>query len=635
MLKFNSRKAQNILFILIVGFCSSLLFVNELSADALSSEEKAQFKNKEKQLNTILSLQWGEVLFYYFSGDKMESLIRLYARESRNTLGPHQDQADLLAAGLLLDLGLASEAQTRLARIGQQNINEKLNSRLFLIMARVYFQNQNLTLARQWLAAVEDQHLSENELVRKKMMYAQLLFNEGQFVEAARELENIKNKGNLQLYAEYNHGLSLLQLNNQQAQIKGRLLLNNISNIEPVDQEQYGLIDQSKLALGLDAINANAPLKAREHFIGIRLDGLVSSDALLLLGWTYAQTGEFDTALTYWNRLAAKSTLFEPTVQEAWLAVPYAHQKLGDFELAVKGYEEAMVFQSKTLEQLNKMLADNSWRVLLLTANNNHNGADSAFFPKDFERQLIADPGFYTYLKEWQELSLFEQRLRKKLSILPTLSLVLKENESRYIQKSARVKRKLATNSSQPFIEAHQQLTVAYEQQKTKKVAQQLLSKEDYAHWLKLESAQSTVEDIPNEVGTEKIEKIRRLKGVAVWGFHRQRDENTWSAENDLTKLKLTLTELSERIKTLTALANKPRQASTVQQLRVEELMTRGDELVQQVVELQKELEQAMSIEFSAFVKQRQAALNNLAEQANLALARLRFKAIKESLNND
>ena len=632
MLKFNSSKVQNSLFILIVGFCLSLLLVNELSADGLSIEEKAQFKNKEKQLNIISSLQWGEVLYYYFSGDKMESLIRLYARESRNTLEPHQDQADLLAAGLLLDLGLASEAQARLARIGQQNLNEKLNSRLSLIMARVYFQNQNFSLARQRLTAVEEQHLSENELVRKKMMYAQLLFNEGQFVEAARELENIENKGNLKLYAEYNHGLSLLQLNNQQAQMKGRLLLNNLSNIEPVDQEQYGLIDQSKLALGLDAINANAPLKAREHFIGIRLDGLVSSDALLLLGWTYAQTGEFDTALTYWNRLAVKSTLFEPTVQEAWLAVPYAHQKLGDLELAVKGYEDAIVFQSKTLEKLNKMLAENSWRAILLTANNS---SDSAFFPKDFERQLIADPRFYTYLKEWQELSLLEERLRKNVSILPTLSLVLKENESRYIQKSARVKRKLATNSSQPFIEAHQQLTVAYEQQKTKKVAQQLLSKEDYAHWLKLESAQSTVEDIPNEVGTEKIEKIRRLKGVAEWGFHRQRDEDTWSAENDLTKLKLTLNELSERIKTLTALANKPRQASTAQQLIVEELMARGDELVQQVVELQEELEQAMSTEFSVFVKQRQAALNNLAEQANLALARLRFKAIKESLNND
>ena len=626
MLKTNLRKVQSVLLVLVVGFFTPLF----------SADENPQFKNKEKQLNVISSLEWGEVLFYYFSGDKMESLVRLYARESRNKLQPHQDQADLLAAGLLLDLGLASEAQVRLAGIGHENLNEKLNSRLSLIMARVYFQNQNLNLASQWLERVDDQHLSDNELVRKKMMYAQLLFNEGKFVEAASELENIDNKGNLQLYAEYNHGLSLLQLSNQDAQIKGRLLLSNISNIEPVDQEQYGLIDQSKLALGLDAINSNLPIKAREHFIGIRLDGLVSNDALLFLGWTYAQTEAFDTALTYWNRLAVKSTLLEPTVQEAWLAVPYAHQKLGDFELAVKGYEEAIGFQSKALEQLNKMQDEKSWRVLLLSPENKQQDSiDKAFFPQEFERQLIADPRFYSYLKEWRELSLFEDKLRKNLSILPTLSLVLKENESRYIQKSTIVKEKLLVSNNQQFIESHQQLNTELGQQKIKIIAEKLLSKEDYAHWLKLESVQLSVDGIPSEVGIEKIEKIRHLKGVAQWKFHRQRDENTWSAENDLTKLKLSLNELSQRIQSLTVLANIPRQATTAELLRIEELTQRGDNLVRLVVEIQKELEQAMSDEFLAFVKQRQVALINLAEQANVALSRLRFKAIKESLIND
>ena len=54
-----------------------------------------------------------------------------------------------------------------------------------------------------------------------------------------------------------------------------------------------------------------------------------------------------------------------------------------------------------------------------------------------------------------------------------------------------------------------------------------------------------------------------------------------------------------------------------------------------QVVIPQQELEVAMSDEFLKFVGQRQIALNSLAEQANLALARLRFKAIQESLNDD
>lgn len=620
-------KVQVLLFTLMVGSSSTFLSQQDIE------NKSDQLKVKSIQLDIVSSLAWGEVLFYYFSGDKMEALIRLYARESRNKLRPHQPQADLLAAGLLLDFGLAAEAQNRLEQIGHQNLNQKLNSRLALIMARVYFQSQDLSSSRFWLEKVDEQHLTGNELVRKKMMNAQLLFIEGRFIEAARQLENIDNKSNLQLYANYNQGLSLLKLADQAAQNNGRLLLTKISNIEPVDQEQYALVDQAKLALGLDAINLNLSLKAREFFINIRLDGLVSNDALLLLGWTYGQTDEFDKALTYWNRLANKAALFDPTVQEAWLAVPYAHQKLGDLSLAVKGYEKAVISQATALKQLDTMLQEHSWRVLLSLSENF--SSESQAFPEDFKRMLIANPRFYTFLQEWRELSLFEEKLKKSLSILPTISLVLKENDQRYVQKSTLVNQKLQDNPSQKLYQTHDKLKIEFEQQKIKPIAEKFLSQENFVHWLKLQNLRTISKNIPDEVSDEKIEKIRRLQGVAQWNFHRERDENTSAAKAGLGKLKQTLIELSERLKTLKVLANKPRKSSTSDLLRIDELLKRGDDLVAQVVILQQELEVAMSDEFLKFVGQRQIALNSLAEQANLALARLRFKAIQESLNDD
>ncbi|RLA03176.1 MAG: hypothetical protein DRQ47_05630, partial [Gammaproteobacteria bacterium] len=473
--------------------------------------------------------------------------------------------------------------------------------------------------------------LKPRENTHYKMMQAQLLFSTGEFALAAKQLETIQEKSNLQLYAQYNNGLALLQLSDAAAQNQGRTLLTGISTMQPIDQEQYALIDQAKIALGLDALNADQLSDAREHLTSIRLDGLVSKDALLLLGWSFTRSNQFEEALTYWSKLAETNELLEPTVQEAWLAVPYAYQQLGDLNRAVEGYEIAVQQQLKAKKQLSLLTKNNVWREML---KDNNQGLNKEL-PKQFFRQLNASPEFYDLLTKWRELEQLRDHLMERLSFLPSIDAFLIENMNKYALKSQQIKEKIAHTETALYDEQYRQLKEQLEIQNSKPVADAVLTKEDYEHWMKLQKVNSGIDILPEDTITIKKEQLRRLMGVAKWRFQRKRDRNMWTATHSLEQLEQSLIQLHQQLETLEDLVNHPPQSLHEEKLRIKQLEQRGKLLTQQIALLQKDLEGSMSEAFFNFVGRRQQALTVLAEQANIALARLRFKAIRESLNDN
>ncbi len=561
----------------------------------------------------------------------MDALVRLYARESRNQLNDHQSDADLLAAGLLLDFGLPENAQKRLQQIDQSLLNNRLKSRLSLAMARVYFQSRDLQSVSYWLEKVDSTLLKPLEKTHYKMIQAQLLFSMGEFALAAKQLETIQEKSNLQIYAYYNNGLSLLQLPDLASQNQGRALLKRISTMKPIDQEQYALIDQAKIALGLDALNAEQTTEARNHFTSIRLDGMVSKDALLLLGWTYVRSQQFEEALTYWSKLAETTELLEPTVQEAWLAIPYAYQQLGDLNRAVKGYEVAVQQQKKAKKQLSQLIEISAWKEML----RDENSQLSPGLPKQFSRQLSADPEFFHLLSQWRELEALHSHLLERLSFLPSIDEFLTENINKYALKSKQIKEKIARIETHLYDEKYTQLQEIFESQQSKEIADAVLTEEDKNLWKKLQKVDSGINILAAETLALKKEQLRRLMGVAKWRFQRKRDSDMWTTKHNLKQLEQSLLQLHEQLATLEGLVNHAPLSLDGEKTRINQLEQRGQQLSQQIVTLQGDLESAMSEAFSNFVSHRQEALTVLAEQANIALARLQFKAIRESLNDN
>lgn len=576
----------------------------------------------------VRSPEWGEVLFYHYKGDDLDALIRLLAREQQGKLKEHETTANLFAAGLLLDLGLPVAAQERLDNTPAEMLSAWQKSRLSMALARVYYRQQHYNKAQQQLAQVDEKYLDEEDIQRKRLMSAQLLFRHHEYEAASKQLESIEKKGNMQLYARYNNGLSLLQLNDPLAQVKGEQLLESIVQLQPQDQEQYALKDQAILALALYSLRIKDPKRAQKLLLNLRVDGLVTHDGLLILGWSYAAEGDYKKALIYWSKLSEEDDLLEPTVQESWLAVPYAYQQQGDYQSAIYGYEHALSSHIKALKALDSLEEKEAWRALLYQQQTVNNS-----FTKNspgFQRQLVGDADFFELLSQWQQLDKWDNKLQFTLTALTPIRVMLETNEQRFKEKSALVNEKLKQISDLKLGEKLSELSQLLEQQKQQPVAELLLPEKSAKIWHRLQSAEQLTKVIPEEKLGEKGEQLHRIKGVALWNFHRNRAETIQNGSEAVEHLGREMTKLNQQIKKLENLLSKPRQPLPEALARVADLKKRGQETVSMLAELTATYEQAMADRFNHLIDIRRKALTQLAEQATLALARLRFKALRD-----
>jgi hypothetical protein len=571
----------------------------------------------------VKELEWGEVLFSYYRGDDLDALIRLLAREQQGLLVEHKHTANIFAAGLLIDLGLPVSAQKRLDLMESNELSEQNKSRLAMVLARVYYRLQLYNETWRLLQSLNENHLDERDVQRRRLMKAQLLFRNKKYVEASEQLESVRYNGNLQLYAEYNNGITLLQLNDPVAHQRGYDILQKVTETQPLDQEQYALKDQAILALALEALRVKDSVKASELLLSLRLDGMVSNEGLLILGWSFAQAEIYDKALIYWLQLSEMNDLLDPAVQEAWLAVPYAYQKQNDYSSALAGYEHAQLSHSRALRELDLLVENEAWRELMEIEQT----AEVSFIESSqgFQRQLVGDAEFFELLEQWNQLQRWDNKLQFALTSLTPIKVMLETNEQRFIEKSSEVVARLEEIKALNLEQQQSQLNALFQTQNGKEVAELLLPKSDASIWSRILSAEQTAAIIPPEKLNGKDENLRRFKGVGLWKIHRDSSHNRWQGQrvND---------SLAEVMEQLQELISRPRQPLPEALARVDNMGIDGESVTAALSSLKSVYEAKMAARFNSIVKERRGALKNLAEQANVALARLRFRSLQLKL---
>ncbi len=579
----------------------------------------------------VEEVEWGEVLFSYYRGDDLDALIRLLAREKQGLLKKHKHTANIFAAGLLIDLGLPVSAQERLDLMQSDELSEQNKSRLAMVLARVYYRLQLYNETWRLLQSLNENHLDARDVQRRRLMKAQLLFRNKKYVEASLQLESVRYNGNLQLYAEYNNGITLLQLNDPVAHQRGYDILQKVTTTQPLDQEQYALKDQAILALALEALRVKDSAKASELLLSLRLDGMVSNEGLLILGWSFAQAEEFDKALIYWLKLSEMNDLLDPAVQEAWLAVPYAYQKLEDYSSALDGYERAQESHSRALKELDLLVANEAWRELMAVEQT----AEQSFIKSSqgFQRQLVGDAEFFELLEQWNQLQRWDSKLQFSLTSLDPIKVMLETNEQRFLEKSAEVSARLEEIKAMDLEAQQTELSELFKTQSGKQVAELLLPKSDAKIWSRIVSAEDVATKIPPEKMGDKGEKLRRFKGVGLWKMHRDSGHNLWQGQRSADSLAEVMDQLQNQIEVLQELMSRPRQPLPEALARVDAMGIDGADVTEALTSLKGVYEAKMANRFNYIVKQRRAALKNLAEQANVALARLRFRSLQLRLN--
>lgn len=288
----------------------------------------------------IHDLHYGDVLFLYFQNDDLhdfEALKRLLAYEQWNRLPHDQDEAELLAGSLYLQLGMHNEAGARFARLLTNEVPTGVRNKAWLYLAQIWYTRGYLDKADAALRKINGRMSPQLE-AQKELLFGNVLMHEGKMDEAIQLLSGWRGIEPYSSYARFNLGVALARSNRLS---DADPFLNGVGTLQATTPELASLRDRANLALGFAYLQADQPARAKPALERVRLNGPYSNKALLGIGWADAALGDYQGALTPWMELRNRNVL-DAAVQESYLAVPYAFSKLNANAQSAEYYESAV-----------------------------------------------------------------------------------------------------------------------------------------------------------------------------------------------------------------------------------------------------------------------------------------------------
>src|SRR5579863_2189871 len=315
-----------------------VLLVAALAALCVSAAVRAARHDPEKlSIGHVRDLHFGDVLFYYFQDEDLEALTRLLAYEHWKLMPHHEDEAQLMAGSLYLELGMHNEAGEIFARLLNDNVAPGVRNRAWLYLAQIWYARGYLDKAEGALRKISGR-MSPDLEAQKELLFGNVLMYQGRFDDAIQLLSGWRGGPVWSAYARFNLGVALVRnkrLNDADP------FLSSVGNMLADTPEMAALRDRANLAIGFAYLQADQPAKARPALARVRLNGPYSNKALLGIGWADAALGDYRGALTPWLELRNRD-LLDAAVQESYLAVPYAFGKLSANAQAADYYESAI-----------------------------------------------------------------------------------------------------------------------------------------------------------------------------------------------------------------------------------------------------------------------------------------------------
>lgn len=301
---------------------------------------------------TLQDPEYGDVLFRAFADDPFGSLVRLESAQALDRIPHHEAEAELLAGGLYLSLGLRAEAARRFDRLLAGSVPTPVGDRALFYLARISYEHGSLDEAWGQLQRIHGPLPGELEGDRR-LLECNVLMALGRFDEAALRLRAWTDTSDAAAYARFNLGVALLRSGRAE---EGRRWLESVGAMPATSAEQLALRDRGNLALGYAALQENDAASATVALERVRLDGPFTNQALLGLGWSELDAGRYDRALVPWLALRERPVL-DASVQESMLAVPYAYVRLDAKAQAAEEYRKAIAVYAAETARLDESIA--------------------------------------------------------------------------------------------------------------------------------------------------------------------------------------------------------------------------------------------------------------------------------------
>jgi hypothetical protein len=600
----------------------------------------------------------GEVLYQLFQSRHFDALAALTVSQHFARLAPHDDEAEVLRGGLLLQHGLHDEARQVFERLIERQAPPRVRDRAWFFLARIQHQRGLVAAAEATLARI-GLPLASGLEEEHQLLRAQLAMAVGDLPRAVAVLEALADPANPRppgvaalMLARFNLAVALLQQGDEPATARGRALLEQIGQTPAADEEQRSLRDRANLALGFDALRAARPREARSALQRVRLEGAQSNAALLGYGWAAASLNDPRLALVPWTELAGRE-MADAAVLEAQIAVPYAMAEAGAYSQALAGYRQAVVAFERESRALDESIAaihagrfvDSLVERNAGTPDDEGQGGLSAFARLDqlpemphgaHLRPLLADHPFQetwkqlrdlrfmaTHLAHWQRnlasfADLIDARRDAFAARLPQVRAAAGANDLAALEaRRAALEAELATAGANDD-------AAAFADERERALAARVAA--GRAALAAARAAPDVAGLSPPQIA-ELAERLRRAEGALAWQMAERLPERRWQAQKALRDGAAALAAARVRDAALrNAEAAEPARHARFAE-RLDEAGVRIAALVPQVAALEVEARaQLAAIAVAALVGQ-QERLAVYAAQARLAIAQILDRA--------
>ena len=503
----------------------------------------------------VQDLHYGDVLFQTFIGEDFEALTRLEAYSHWELMPHHRGEADLLAGGLYLQLGMHNEAGRRFETLLGPEIPASVKARAWFYLAKVWYARGYYDRTVDSINRIEGT-LPPLMQAEKVHLAANALMHLQRYDEAIELLSNWSSNSSWMHFARFNLGVALLRSNRLEDGIK---FLDAVGTLTMGNEELLALKDKANLAAGfawLQAGNANAAMPFLER---VRLNGPQSSKALLALGWANAQLGKYEDALTPWLALRERN-LLDAAVQESYLAVPYAFGKLGANGQAAEYYEQALtsfdtektqidasVTRIRSGGLLKNLLGDDVttspqrgwfWQLKELP-----DAPESRYlFP------ILAGNDFQEGLKNFRDLAYLGSTLARWDENMVVYNDMIDAREKAYAERIPRTDELLASGALEKLTTRRKDIEGRYNDIVNMDDVAALGTPTQREQWERITRIETALVNAPeNEATAASREKLKLIKGVLYWDLKQSFRDRLYQQRRELKSLDKALTEANTR----------------------------------------------------------------------------------------
>jgi len=501
----------------------------------------------------VQDLHYGEVLFQFYSGQEFEALTELEAFNQWQRMPHHVHDADLLAGGLYLELGMHNEAGERFQRLLTADVPVGVRNRAWFYLAKIWYERGYYDRAEQAIGNIQGTLEPELEAERVHLL-VNALMREQRFDDAIALLRGWHGPADWTAYAGFNLGVSLVRA--------GRLaeadpILTQVGTLNVHSAEMLNLRDKANLALGFAYLQADQSDKARVPLERVRLMGPYSSRALLGDGWARAAQGDYRGALTPWLELRGRN-LLDAAVQESYLAVPFAFSKLNAGAQSADYYESALQSFGDESVSLDTAIAHIHEGHMLDDLLGEDKDARYGWFwqlkalpdsPQSrYLYTVLADNDFQAGLKNYRDMAYLTRTLRHWDESMDAFGAMLDTRQRAYAERLPRADALLASDRVMQLRNARAAVASQLDAVETGNEVAALGTPTEREQWATVARLEEQLSALP--AGLERDEtrdKLRLIKGVLYWRLDANFKSRAYQEQRSLREIDAALEELQNR----------------------------------------------------------------------------------------